>query len=66
MPKDLPDRHRWKKLTAIGLAVNLTLRDGKETSEVRHYILSRKLTGQKFAAARGHWSMKTACTGNST
>ena len=59
MPKDLPDRHRWKKLTAIGIAVNLTCRDGKETSEVRHYILSKKLTGKKFAAAaRGHWSIE--------
>ena len=59
VPKDLPNRHRWKKLTAIGLAVNLTLRDGKETSEVRHYILSKKLTGKKFAAAaRGHWSIE--------
>ena len=59
VPKDLPDRHRWKKLQAIGIAVNMTYRDGKETSEVRHYILSKKLTGKKFAlAARGHWSIE--------
>ena len=59
VPTELPDRHRWKKLQAIGIAVNMTLRDGKETSEVRHYILSKKLTGKKFAAAvRGHWSIE--------
>ena len=29
----------------------MTLRDGKETSEVRHCILSQKLTGKEFAAA---------------
>jgi predicted transposase YbfD/YdcC len=59
VPADLPDRWRWKKLTAIGIAINHTLRDGKQTSEVRHYILSRKLTAKKFAdAVRGHWSIE--------
>ena len=58
-PDDLPDRRRWTKLTAIGLAINDTLREGKQTSEVRYYILSHKLAAKKFAeAVRGHWSIE--------
>jgi predicted transposase YbfD/YdcC len=59
VPKDLPDGIRWKKLTAIGMTTNSTVRNGKETSETRFYILSKKLAGRKFAAAvRGHWSIE--------
>jgi predicted transposase YbfD/YdcC len=59
VPEDLPDRRRWKKLTAVGIAINDTLRDGKQTSEVRYYILSRKLSAKKFGeAVRGHWSIE--------
>ena len=59
VPDDLPDRRRWRKLMAIGIAINDTLRDGKPTSEVRYYILSRKLSAKKFGeAVRGHWSIE--------
>ena len=59
VPDDLPDRRRWKKLTSIGIAINDTLRAGKQTSEVRYYILSRKLSAKNFAGAvRGHWSIE--------
>ena len=59
VPEDLPDRGRWKKLAAIGIAINNTLRDGKQTSEVRYYILSKKLSAIKFGeAVRGHWSIE--------
>ena len=47
VPEDLPDASRWPKLRAIGMTVNRTLRDGKETIEGRYYILSRKLTGRR-------------------
>lgn len=58
-PADLPDRKRWKELAAIGIAINNTQRGDKHTSEVRYYILSKQLTGRKFAAAvRGHWSIE--------
>lgn len=58
-PERLPDRARWKKLQAIGVAIGETLRGGKATSEVRYYILSRKLSGKQFAeAVRGHWSIE--------
>ena len=59
VPRDLPDRARWPKLTAIGLAINSTLRDGKCSYEMRYYILSKKLTARKFATAvRSHWSIE--------
>jgi predicted transposase YbfD/YdcC len=58
-PKDLPDRERWPKLKAIGMAINITVRDGKERSAARYYILSRKLSARRFGeAVRGHWSIE--------
>lgn len=59
VPDDLPDAARWRKLKAIGVAISDTVRGGKSCSHVRYYILSRKLSGRKFAAAvRGHWSIE--------
>lgn len=59
VPDDLPDRERWPKLRAIGIAINITVRDGKETSEVRYYILSKFVSARRFAnAVRGHWSIE--------
>lgn len=59
VPDELPSRKRWRKLTAIGMTINYTTCKGKDTSELRVYILSRKLTGKQFAAAvRGHWSIE--------
>lgn len=59
VPRDLPDRKRWPKLTAIGWAISDTLRDGKRCYEMRYYILSKKLSARKFAAAvRSHWSIE--------
>jgi predicted transposase YbfD/YdcC len=58
-PDNLPDRSRWKKLTAIGMTINRSVSNGKETDEVRCYILSKQLGGRKFAAAvRDHWSIE--------
>jgi predicted transposase YbfD/YdcC len=59
VPDNLPDAARWSKLKAIGVAISDTLRDGKSCSHVRYYILSRKLSARRFAAAvRGHWSIE--------
>ncbi len=33
---DVPDRKRWPGLRAIGMVVSLTVRDGKECTEVRY------------------------------
>ena len=58
-PADLPDRARWTKLNAIGIAFNETTRHGKQTVEARYYILSKKLAARRFAeAVRGHWSIE--------
>jgi len=59
VPDDLPDRHRWPKLSAIGMAVSETVRDGKPCYEQRYYILSKKLSAKRFAVAvRSHWSIE--------
>ena len=61
VPDDLPDASRWPKLRAIGMTVNRTIRNGKETIESRYYILSRKLTGKQFGkAVRDHWSIENS------
>jgi predicted transposase YbfD/YdcC len=65
VPDNLPDRQRWPQLRAVGLTINETrtigrLRpDGEPTYEIRCYILSRKLSAKRFAAAvRGHWGIE--------
>jgi predicted transposase YbfD/YdcC len=58
-PDDLPDRTRWPKLVAIGMAVTMAIRDGVEQMECRLYILSKYLTAKQFAhAVREHWSIE--------
>lgn len=59
VPDDLPDRERWAGLKAIGVAISHTVRNGNECCEVRYYILSKYVSGQRFATAvRGHWSIE--------
>lgn len=59
VPDNLPDRQRWKQLKAIGMAVRITTRDGREHTEIRYYILSRYTSGRDFAeAVRRHWGIE--------
>jgi predicted transposase YbfD/YdcC len=59
VPRDLSDRQRWPKLTAIGWVISDTMRDGKHCHEMRYYILSKRLSARKFATAvRDHWSIE--------
>ncbi len=61
VPDDLPDRGRWKHLKAIGMALSCTHRDGKDCYEVRYYILSKYLSGRRFAeAVRSHWGIENS------
>jgi predicted transposase YbfD/YdcC len=61
VPEDLPDRSRWAHLKAIGIAISTTQRGGKECNEVRYYILSKYLSGRRFAeAVRGHWGIENS------
>jgi predicted transposase YbfD/YdcC len=58
-PRDLPDQRRWPELAAIGCAISDTIRGGKHCRQTRYYILSKKLSGRRFAAAvRSHWSIE--------
>ena len=59
VPEDLPDRARWPHLKAIGIAASQVTRGGKVCEEVRYYILSRYVSGKRFAeAVRGHWGIE--------
>ena len=59
VPEDFPGRAEWKDLRALGLVVRSTERDGKMTDEVSYYILSRYISGARFAeAVRGHWGIE--------
>ena len=59
LPEDFPLLEQWPTLKALGLAINVTQRDGKETCEVRYYILSAFPSARRFAeAVRGHWGIE--------
>jgi len=59
VPDGLPDGSRWVGLKAIGIAISEVQRDGKVCNEVHYYILSKYLSGRRFAeAVRGHWGIE--------
>jgi predicted transposase YbfD/YdcC len=59
VPEALPDRSRWSHLKAIGIAISNTQRDGKDCNELRYYILSKYVSGCRFAeAVRSHWGIE--------
>lgn len=56
---DFPYASHWTKLKAIGMTVNIVKQNGKETCEVRYYIVSKYLTGKRFAeAVRSQWGIE--------
>ena len=61
LPKDFALKKEWPWIKALGYAVRFTQHDdGRETYEVRYYILSRYLSGPRFGAAvRGHWGIES-------
>jgi len=61
VPSDFAVKKDWPWIKAIGYALRLTQHtDGRETQEVRYYILSRYLSGKRFSqAVRGHWSIES-------
>lgn len=59
VPDDLPDRERWPKLKAIGMAMNVTTRNGSTSCETRYFILNKHLSAVRFGeAVRGHWGIE--------
>jgi predicted transposase YbfD/YdcC len=62
VPDDLPGLQPWKGLTTIGLVLSESIRDGKETVEIRYYISSLGLNVKRFAhAVRSHWGIENTC-----
>jgi predicted transposase YbfD/YdcC len=61
VPHDFACRKDWPWIKAIGYTVRITRHaDGRETDEVRYYLSSRYLSGQRFAeAVRGHWGIES-------
>jgi predicted transposase YbfD/YdcC len=61
VPSDFACRKDWPWVKAIGCTVRITRHaDGSETDEVRYYLSSRSLSGQRFAeAVRGHWGIES-------
>jgi predicted transposase YbfD/YdcC len=61
VPRDFAPGKEWPWVKAIGYAVRITRHDdGTESDEVRYYLSSRYLGGQRFGeAVRGHWGIES-------
>ena len=61
VPADFAVKKEWPWVKAIGFCVRVTqYGDGRETDEVRYYMLSRYLSGKRFSeAVRGHWGIES-------
>lgn len=61
VPRDFACREDWPWVKAIGYSVRVTRHaDGTESDEVRYYLSSRYLSGQRFGqAVRGHWGIES-------
>lgn len=53
--------HNWPGLKTIGVAIRTSMRDGKESIEVRYYLLSLLMGVKRFATGcRGHWGIENS------
>ena len=62
LPRDFPLRKEWPSVKAIGMVVRITEKsDGTTSDDVRYFIVSRYLSGPRFAqAVRGHWGIENS------
>ncbi len=62
IPQEILQQHpEWKGMKSIGQVINITTRNGKESSDVRCYISSLPAKVKQFAAAvRGHWGIENS------
>ena len=62
LPEDFPLKDQWPGAKAVGMAVRvMRKRDGQTSSDVRYFLSSRFLSGQRFAeAVRGHWGIENS------
>jgi predicted transposase YbfD/YdcC len=59
VPDSLATRGKWKGLRTIGVAIRISKKGDKETSDVRHYISSTNMGVRRFAErVRGHWGIE--------
>lgn len=61
IPRDFAPKGEWPQVKAIGYALRWTTHaDGSLTCEVRYYLCTCYLSGQRFAeAVRGHWGIES-------
>jgi predicted transposase YbfD/YdcC len=61
VPASVKKLSRWSKVRAIGMAINVTMRGGNEHTAIRYYILTRYVSGKRFAdAVRSHWGIENS------
>jgi len=62
VPPDFAVGKQWPHVKAIGYAVRLCEHsDGRQSHDVRYYILSRYVSGRRFAeAVRSHWRIENS------
>lgn len=61
-PQTLPGIGGWKKLLTIGMVILTSLRNGKDSIDVRFFISSLPLGVTCFAkAVRSHWGIENTC-----
>ncbi len=59
VPQSVKDLGRWSLVKAIGMVASIIVRDGKEHTSERYYILTKYIPAKRFAAAvRGHWGVE--------
>ncbi len=61
VPKAMSEfKQHWRNLTSIGRCMSMVERDGKETVEVRYFILSIEPNAKTFAkSVRDHWGIES-------
>jgi len=62
LPADFALKDQWPGIKAAGMVVRVTEgRDGQMTSDVRYFISSCFMSGERFAqAVRGHWNIENS------
>ena len=62
LPNDFAFTKQWAGIKAIGMVISITENsDGTTSQDVRYFIVSRYLSGERFAqSVRGHWSIENS------
>jgi predicted transposase YbfD/YdcC len=60
-PDELLNGNKWRGLKSVGIAIRISEKDGNETSDVRYYISSTRVSVKRFAErVRGHWGIENS------